>query len=259
MSADPWVAGASYEPFMGRWSRLVAPRFLDWLARPPGLRWVDVGCGTGALSHAIAERASPASVLGVDPSPDFVAFAASRAVDDRCSFRVGTADDLPSGGADVVASGLVLNFVPDPGAAVGSMVAAASGGAVASYIWDYVGGMQMLSTFWDAAVALDASAGPMHEAVRFPGWGPERLAGLVAAAGAGEVTTASLTVTSTYADGDALWEPLLGGTGPAPGYVAGLDADHRDALRERWIAGLPVAADGSIALTATAYAVQGRA
>lgn len=259
MSADPWVAGASYETFMGRWSRLVAPRFLDWLACPAGLGWVDVGCGTGALSHAIVARAAPASVLGVDPSPGFIDYARGQVDDEQCSFVEGTAADLTPGSADVVVSALVLNFVPEPASVLAAMAAAASGGTVAAYVWDYVGGMQMLASFWDAAVELDPAAEAMHEAVRFPDWGPDRLVTLMAGAGLGGAATTDLTVSSTYEDAEALWAPLLGGTGPAPGYVASLDADHREALRERWLARVPAAADGSIRLTARAYAVRGRA
>lgn len=259
MPADPWLAGASYEPFMGRWSRLVAPRFLDWLALPPGLRWADVGCGTGALSHTIAALADPSSVVGVDPSPGFVAYARDRATDERCTFVEGTAADLAPDSADVVVSGLVVNFVPDASAALAAMAVAGRGGTVASYIWDYAGGHQMLSTFWDAAVGLDDAAAPLHEAVRFPDWGIDRLVGLAEEVGLGSVEATSLTVSSTYDDADALWAPLLGGTGPAPGYVASLDDEHCEELRDRWLTSLPARPDGSIQLTATAYAVRGRA
>ena len=70
---DAWAAGDRYEAYMGRWSRQIAPGFVGWLAAPTGLDWLDVGCGTGALSSAILARAAPRSLLSLDPSEDFVA------------------------------------------------------------------------------------------------------------------------------------------------------------------------------------------
>ncbi|MEQ6900562.1 methyltransferase [Nocardioides sp. YIM 152588] len=259
MGADPWLAGDRYEPYVGRWSRLVAPRFLAWLAAPAGLRWIDVGCGTGALTAAVAEHTEPASVLGVDPSPGFVTWAAEHHAAPGVAYRVGYADGLEPGGADVVVSGLVLNFLPDPDAALAAMAAAAPGGTVAAYVWDYAGGMELLRLFWDAAVAADPTAAPLHEARRFPGWGAEDLAARWRAAGLAEVETTEVDVEATYPGPLAVWVPFLGGTGPAPGYVASLADPQRDALRDRFLAGLPVGADGRVRLTARAHAVRGRA
>jgi len=119
-----WASGDAYDPYVGRWSRLVADRLLDWLAMPRNLRWMDVGCGTGALSRAVLGLASPAKVLGVDPSEGYVAYARAHIEDERARFDVGNAMALPheSGHFDVVVSGLVLNFVPEPGTALSEMV-----------------------------------------------------------------------------------------------------------------------------------------
>src|SRR5437867_11676063 len=72
---DVWASGAAYEPYVGRWSRLVAREFLAWLALPPRQRWLDVGCGTGALSATILAHAAPGEVVGIDPSAGYVAYA----------------------------------------------------------------------------------------------------------------------------------------------------------------------------------------
>jgi SAM-dependent methyltransferase len=113
---DAWLAGDRYEPYIGRWSRLVAQQFIEWLHAAPALTWLDVGCGTGALSGAILEIAAPASVTGVDPSDAFVAHARAHVVDSRVGFRTGDAQGLPfdADQFDIAVSGLVLNFVPDP-------------------------------------------------------------------------------------------------------------------------------------------------
>lgn len=259
MGDDAWIAGDRYDPFMGRWSRLVAPPFVAWLAQPAGLRWVDLGCGTGALSAAVLAGAEPTSVTGVDPSDVFVTWAAAHVTDPRASFAVGEAATLPGGSADVVVSGLVVNFLPDAPQAVAAMAAAARGGTVAAYVWDYSGGMQMLHLFWEAAASVDSGAAELHEAARFAGWDTDRLAALWEEAGLADVRTTSLTVEHTDPDVATLWAPFLGGTGPAPSYLAGLAPDARTAVHDSFRDRLPVAGDGTVTLSARAYAVRGRA
>src|SRR5262249_39684135 len=151
---------------------------LSWLAVPPGKRWLDVGCGTGALSGMILAMTSPAQVDGVDRSDDFVAYAREQVVDPRVRFQVADAQALPSDAAasDVVVSGLVLNFVPDPARAVAEMARVARASApVAVYVWDYAGRMELMRHFWDAAVALDPAARDLDEGPRFPICRPEPL------------------------------------------------------------------------------------
>ena len=141
---DVWDAGAAYEPYVGRWSRLVAREFVGWLSIPPGAAWLDVGCGTGALVSAILERGSPRQVVGVDPSEPFLSSARRQVTDARADLRAGDAAHLPLPGCafDAVVSGLVLNFTPDPVAALREMVRVARPGAiVAAYVWDYASEM----------------------------------------------------------------------------------------------------------------------
>jgi SAM-dependent methyltransferase len=164
-----WVAGDRYEPYMGRWSRQVAPGFLDWLQVPPGSKWLDIGCGTGALAAAILDRAQPASVLGIDPSAGFVEHARAHVADARASFEIGDAQQLPveSQRFDAVVSALVLNFVAKPELAAGEMARAArTGGTVAAYVWDYAGKMDLMRRFWEAAVELDPAAAAFDEGRR---------------------------------------------------------------------------------------------
>ncbi|MFJ8012754.1 class I SAM-dependent methyltransferase [Streptomyces sp. NPDC096339] len=255
-----WAAGDAYERYMGRWSRPVAERFVAWLGCADGLRWLDVGCGTGALSRAIAERRRPRAVLGVDPSPGFVASARADAPA-RTGFVVGDAASLPVRDAewDVVGSGLVLNFLPEPGAALAEAVRVVRpGGLVAAYVWDYAEGMEFLRHFWRAAVMVDPSAAEPDETRRFPVCRPEPLRALWVRAGLAEVAVAPIEVATVFGDFGDFWEPFLAGQGPAPGFVSGLDPVVRDRLREALRAAVPARADGSIALTARAWAVRGR-
>lgn len=260
-STDIWASGNAYEPYVGRWSRVVARELLAWLAVPAGGRWLDVGCGTGALSSVILEMASPAEVVGVDQSTGFVAYAREHVIDPRARFETGDARALPVGSAAfaAVVSGLVLNFVPDPAMAVAEMARAVRpGGVVAVYVWDYADRMELMRWFWTAAVALEPAASEQDEGSRFATvCRPEALAGLWRGAGLRGIETRAIDVPTRFRDFDDYWMPFLGGQGAAPGYVSTLSADHQAALRERLRTALPVAADGSIALTARAWAVRG--
>jgi SAM-dependent methyltransferase len=258
--AEVWAAGDAYEPYIGRWSRLVAAELLAWLAAEAGGRWLDVGCGTGALAGTVLAAADPAAVVGLDPSAGFLAAARARLVDRRVRFVVADARRLPLATAsfDAVVSGLVLNFVPDPAAAVAEMARVARPGSrVAVYVWDYAGGVELISRFWEAAAALDPAAAALDEGRRFPLCRPEPLAALFRGAGLDGVVVRPLQVATVFRDFDDYWTPFLGGQGPAPGYAVALDEAARAALREALAARLPVAADGSIPLRARAWAAAG--
>lgn len=258
---EQWAGSDAYERYIGRWSRPVADQFVGWLAVPPGQRWLDVGCGTGALSQAILRRSAPASVIGVDPIEAFLARARAELTDPRASFQVGSAAEtgVPDGAADVVVAGLVLNFVPDVGAALGEWRRVlAPGGVVGAYVWDYVHGMEFIRRFWDAAVAVDPAAVALDQG-RQPGVATEgQLDAAVRAAGFVAVETGSVGTPTVFADFDDLWIPFTGGTGGAPGYVATLDDAHRDAIREQLRRSIIAEPDGSIHLEARAWAVRGR-
>ncbi len=259
-SANLWASGDAYEPYIGRWSKLVAREFLAWLDLQPGLNWLDVGCGTGALTQAILDTSAPKSVTGVDLSEEYVAYARESTRDKRATFTTGDAMSLPGEADvyDVAVSGLAINFVPEPGRAVAEMkLVTKSGGMVAAYVWDYAGEMQLIRYFWDAAVALDTQARKLDEGPRFPICKPEPLTQLFAWAGLRDVEVRAIDVPTHFRDFDDYWTPFLGGQGPAPGYAMSLTQERRDALREELREHLPVSADGSIKLIARAWAVVG--
>lgn len=258
---DIWQAGEHYDLFMGRWSRALAPEFIEWLNPLPGCEWLDVGCGTGALTQGLLARAVPSTIVAVDPSKDFLALARQRIPDDRVSFRPGHAEALPvaSASCDAVGSGLALNFVADPAKALAEMRRAArAGGLVCFYVWDYPGGgVQFLQAFWQAAQALDPAAAALAEDRRFAFCTQAGLRALAEAAGLASVACDAITVPTLFRDFDDLWHPFTLGAGPAPAYCAGLSLAARNRLRDTLWDSLPIAADGRIALEARAWAVQG--
>lgn len=258
--AAVWATGAAYEPYVGRWSRLVGQAFLPWLSLPAGKRWLDVGCGTGALSQTILQVNAPSAVLGVDSSEGFTAFAQDQIRDERAAFRVGDAQALPveTGEFDVAVSGLALNFIPQPIRAVEEMTRAVQpGGIVAAYVWDYAGKVQLMRHFWNAAAALDPQAFELDEGRRFPLCHPQALTELFQAAQLKHVEVQAIDISTDFSDFDDYWTPFLGGQGPAPSYAMSLSEAQRSALRERIKAALPFALDGSIPLVARAWAVRG--
>jgi SAM-dependent methyltransferase len=257
---EAWASGDAYEPYVGRWSRLLASEFLNWLGVASGSRWLDVGCGTGALSKAILQETAPGRVTGIDRSEGYITYVQKQIQDARARFEVGDAQALPDdpGSYDAVVSGLMLNFVPQPDQAVSEMRRVAkSDGIVAAYLWDYAGEMQLMRHFWDAAAALDPQAIDLDEGRRFPLCQPKPLAELFQSAGLRNVEVCAIDISTNFKNFDDYWSPFLGGQGPAPGYAMSLSEEKRTALRERIRAGLPFARDGSIRLTARAWAVRG--
>jgi len=223
-------------------------------------RWLDVGCGPGALSATILALAQPAAVTGIDASDGYAAYARDQIPDDRAEFHQGDAQALPfgDGSFDATVSGLVLNFLPEPGRGLAEMARVTRpGGVAAVYVWDYAGKMQLIRRFWDAALALDPAV-QLDEGRRFPICRPEALGRLFTEAGLADVAVRAIDVPTVFRDFDDYWSPFLGGQGPAPSYAMSLTEERRAALRERLRASLPIAEDGSVRLIARAWAARGR-
>jgi SAM-dependent methyltransferase len=257
---DQWAAGSSYERFMGRWSRQLAREFVSWLRIPGGVHWLDIGCGTGALPDAVCSNADPASVVGCDLAAPLVEFARAHSRDSRQSFVVAGAGSLPSrpGGYGSVTSLLALNFLPDAEAAVHEMRSVAAPRAtVSACVWDYSDGMLFLRHFWDAAMSLDPAASALDEGKRFPLCRRDALAELFRRSGLADVRCEPIEIPTAFKSFDDYWRPFLGGTGPAPSYVASLGVDPRTTLERKLEQTLRHGPDGTITLTARAWAVRG--
>lgn len=258
---DTFSNAASYEAYVGRWSQLVARRFIIWLDIATGLIWLDVGAGTGVLTEMILQETSPAKVLGVDLSQEYIAFARERIHDDRVEFRVQDAANIAfeTPEFDVSVAGLVLNFVPSAEETVKSMAhAVRSGGTVAAYIWDYSGQMEMMRHFWDAAAVVDPASAEMDAGQRFTIANPDNLRSLFQSVGLTEVKVVAIDIPTQFKDFDDYWLPFLAAQGSVSKYLRGLSDATRSALSDQLQRQLPIAADGSIALMARAWAVKGK-
>lgn len=259
-ASDAWERGDPYERYVGRWSRKVAPLFLRWLDVPAARRWLDIGCGTGALCGAILDVCAPSSVAGVERSAGFLE-TARRQLAGRAALHPGTATAIPLANAcvDLAVSGLVLNFIEDQPAALAEMArVTGKGGMIAAYVWDYAGRMDLMRYFWDAAVELDADVARIDEGVRFPECRPDALSDLFATARFDQIEVTAIDIAAPFARFEDYWLPFLGGQGPAPSYAMSLAEASRTRLRERVRARIPVLPDGSIAMTVRAWAVRGR-
>lgn len=253
-----WNAADAYERYMGRWSRKIAPLFLEWLDAPPEKSWVDIGCGTGGLTSQIADHCTPSHLVGVDPSEGFIALATDSLR--SAEFQVGNADDLiiADDSMDFAVSGLLLNFVPDPQLAIMEMVRTVRpGGTVALYVWDYAGQMQIMRYFFDTARQFDSSSSEYDDGVNAPICRPKRLLEAFESTGLVDVETTALDTTTPFVSFSDYWTPFLGGTGSAPRYLASLDESMQNRIRDAVRAKLPTGPGGEILLAARAWAVKG--
>jgi ubiquinone/menaquinone biosynthesis C-methylase UbiE len=263
-SADVYQAtdGAAYEVFLGRRSRRLADRLLDFVAFADDGALLDVGCGTGSLTGTMAARWPQRRIVGVDFSEAFLAFARSRGLGEAIVFEHGDARALPydDGAFAGCATQLVLNFIPNCEAAVAEMRRVTRRhGIVAAAVLDFRGGAVFQRLFWDTACSIDPQA--IERRARLFSAKPALPGGLrdlFVAAGLAHIEETLLTFRMDYANFEDYWRPLLGGQGPVGSYVAGLADDLqarlKAAVQAAYCAGAP---DGPRAMSATAWAVRG--
>ena len=259
---ESWSSGSTYEKFMGRWSEIIARKFLGWLDVPPNRNWLDIGCGTGSLTKLILETSRPNGVISIDLSPEFIFHAQKLITNPIAKFQVGLAQalELKSNSVDAVVSGIMLNFVPQPETAVAEMIRVTKpGGTVGIFLWDYAKGMEMLRYFWDAATELFSSAKEHDEGIKFPLCHAGGLESLVKESGLKKVESTPIEATTLLHNFDDYWKPFLGNVGPAPVYNMSLDEEDRQMLKNKLRKNLPIEEDGSISLMARAWAVKGTA
>ena len=249
--------GAGYEQMMGKWSRLAGDVFLDWLAPPAGLRWIDIGCGNGAFTELLVDRCAPAEVLGIDPSEGQLAFARTRPAARLATFQLGDAMALPfpDGRFDAAVMALVIFFVPDPVKGVAEMVRVVRpGGTIAAYAWDIAGGGFPLEPLRVEmrAMGMTPLNPPSIDAARL-----DALRALWTDAGLQAIETREITVQRTFADFDEFWTSSLLGASVRSALEA-LPPGNAELIKTRVRARLPADAAGRITYAARANAIKGR-
>lgn len=245
----------AYDRYMGRYSRLLAPEFVEFAGVAPGETALDVGCGPGALTAALAATLGPERVAAADPAEQFARSCGERTP--GVDARRARAEELPwpDGSFDAALAQLVVNFFADHQAGIAEMRRVTRpGGVVAACTWDYEDGMRMLRLFWDAARSLDPDAPDEHATMRL--CSEDDLREAWQAAGLHDVETGDLVVEAAYEDFDDFWDPFLDGVGPAGAYVVTLDAERQASVREACRARL-AEPEGPFTLRARACAVRG--
>src|SRR5688572_4909595 len=263
MSSTFTVHRASgYEQLMGRWSRRLAVPFIEFAGLGDGERIVDVGCGTGSLTFALADAANVGEIAAVDISPVFVEEAQRRNTDPRIKIQQADACALPfaDNSFDRALSLLVLHFIPEPAKAVAEMKRVARpGGTVAAAVWDHLGGLSCMRMMWDtlAAVSERARAARSHYFWQ-PMMQPGEMKQCFLDQGLREVQQQSLLIRMNYDSFEDYWAPIAPGEGPLAQYVAALDpaerAEAHAAVRAAYEGGRP---DGPRSFAAVAWACRG--
>jgi SAM-dependent methyltransferase len=258
--AEPQIRfddGAAYERMMGAWSRLAGGIFLGWLAPRAGLKWIDVGCGNGAITELIVAGNAPAEVQGIDPSDGQLAYARTRSGTQMAQFRNGDAMALPfaAGSFDVAVMALVIFFVPEPAKGVAEMVrVVAPGGSVAAYAWDMAGGgfpLQPIQTELKA-MGFTPLRPPSAEASKI-----EILQQLWTDAGLVDVETRRIDVQRSFVDFDDFWTASTLGASLGP-LLTSMAPDDVARLKTRVRAHLGEDSAGRITYAAWANAIKGR-
>ena len=257
-AAHSFDDSAAYERFMGRWSRAVAPVFLEWLGIGPGANWLDVGCGTGILADTFLQLCEPASVHGIDPSPEQIAAAAIGPATGRAQFQVADAQQLPFARAsfDVVASALVINFIPDRPKALAEMRRVArTGGVVAGYVWDFAEDLSPSGPLRRAMrhMGVDAPATPGTDDSRL-----DALRALFVTAGFEQIETRTIDVCLAYQDFQDFWLAQTPGYAPLTKIIAAMGDRDRVRLMRAVESSIPRAPGGAIEYHARANAVKAR-
>jgi ubiquinone/menaquinone biosynthesis C-methylase UbiE len=251
---------AAYEVMMGRWSRQLAPLFLEFVSVRDGDKVLDIGCGTGSLSATLARVTGASKIVGIDPSNGFIEYARTQVVDPRVSFEVADAQNLPfpDNSFDRAMDLLVINFIPDaPKAAKEARRVTKPGGVLATANWDLSHANQLNGCLWDAAMAIDPTVKrPAGRAASYNS--AEALSDLLKSAGLTAIEVTDLTMPCQFASFDELWARYLSGEAAGGAYVVSLKDDHREALRKRLQQDvLRGAADGPFTLQAKAWAARG--
>lgn len=250
--------GEAYQRMMGRWSHAAGGIFLDWLALPSGLSWLDVGCGTGAFTQLLLDKSKPGQVAALDPSADQIAYARTTPAAKTVTFQVGNAQSLPFADRefDAAAMALVITFIPDPPKALAELKRVVKpGGTIATYVWDFLEGGSPQQPLKEAVEAMGVTVvpSPGHANSRI-----ERLGELFTAASLDQVATRMIEIDVTYPDFDTYWAGQTALANTVVQYLREMTPAEVERVKSHLREHLPADRTGRIAYKARATAAKGR-
>lgn len=260
MHQTAWTDAAAYESYVGQWSRIIAPMFVQWLAPQSGLTWLDVACGTGALTSAILNSAQPAAIDAIDRSQAYLDYAREHLPDPHVRFQLAAAESLPypASSFDAVVSGLILNFIDADRVLAEQSRVAKPGAVLAAYIWDYAGAYDYARLFWDAALAIDPAAAKYDPRHRFAIHDATALQRLFTSRHLENVDTIFLDAQASFPNFEAYWQALDARQGSMAEYLSGITGETRAAIRQGLSANVQRDANAPVRLRLRAIAVKGR-
>lgn len=250
--------GEAYERMMGRWSRAAGDIFIDWLELPAGLRWLDVGCGTGAFSGLVLDRCKPRTVEAIDPAKDQIAYARTAPAAKQVNFQVGDAQALPFSAAefDVAAMALVMTFIADPARAIAEMKRVVKpGGTVATYVWDFLSGGSPLQPLRQA---IEHMGVPVPPTSGHANSSAGSLDDLFRRAALDQVATRMIEVDVIYPDFDTFWMSQTALANNIVQYLRKMTGPEVEKVKEHLRRQVPTDQTGRIAYKARASAAKGR-
>lgn len=250
--------GDAYERLMGHWSREAGSIFIDWLSPSNGLKWLDVGCGTGAFTDLVCERCTPSRICAIDPSKEQIDYAQARPSTGDVDFRTGDAQRLPFGRGefDMAAMALAINFVPDPALAVAEMRrVVAPKGTVASYIWDFAGERATQGPLIKAIKDMGFDVPPVPRVEFSTG---DKLREMFVAADLQEITQRTIDIQIEFANFDDYWSSQTGLVTPAVEPIMAMSSAEVDSLKSLLNKKLSANGDGRIGYSASVNAIKGK-
>lgn len=249
--------GAAYERLMGGFTRAAGDIFLNWLALPKGLSWIDVGCGTGAFTQLLLDRCAPSRVEALDPAEAQIAYARTTRAAERVNFRVGDAQSLPFGNEfDAAVMALVITFVPDPNRALAELRRVTKpGGTIGTYMWDFFNMGFPRQRLSDAVERLGF---PVPHPAGYVRSRMETMEGYFKSAGLADIATRVIEVDVTYGDFDTYWTAQTELVNDVVQQIRTMSAADVERLKADLRTTLPKDKNGRIAYKARANAVKGR-
>ena len=248
--------GIAYEAWMGRWSRIVGEKFLEWLSPAEKLSWLDVGCGNGAFTELVYAKCAPSGIQGVDPSQEQLDVANSRASSKTIEYRIGAAQALPFDDKtfDVVAMALAINLPPDPKVAVAEMLRVTkSGGTVATYMWDIPNGGITMEPIRTALREMNINTPIFGEAITTP----ENMKELWENAGLNDVSLTQIEIDLSFKSFDDFWNSNTGMENTVVRAMKSLSDTEIKTLKANLKSNLPTDSSGNICYRAFANAAKG--